>query len=193
MPGNAADVVAGIARDTAKAAAICNQTQIHTAADAARVAAFGLNNTFVCAVLNDGLELVLALIVCRKIARHVVLRVVAVLNRHRARNAADADIAVYIGGIPAVMHLAERDQINVDGRRVGNHVAHIARRVGNRRLERVSDLTEFLVDLAHIVCQLPDCAGNRAVEAADLAGKAADGGVEVSKIGRGHNLRIAGE
>ena len=91
------------------------------------------------------------------------------------------------------MHLAERDQVHVNGRRVGNHVARIARRVGNRRLERVGDLAEFLVDLAHIVRQLPDCAGNRAVEAADLAGKAADGGVEVSKIGRGHNLCIAGE
>ena len=193
LPGNASDIVAGIARDTAKAAAICNQAQIHAPADTARVAALGLNGAFIRAVLNDGLELVLPLIVRRKIARHVVLRVVAVLNRHRARNAADADIAVYIGSIPAVVHLAERDQVHVNGRRVGNHVARIARRVGDRRLERVSDLAEFLVDLAHIVRQLPDCAGNRAVEAADLAGKAADGGVEVSKIGRGHNLRIAGE
>ena len=193
LPGNAADIVAGITCDAAKATAVRNQTQIHTAANTARVAALGLNSAFVRAVLNDGLELVLPLIVRRKIARHVVLGVVAVFDRHRARNAADADIAVDIGGIPAVMHLAERDQINVDGRRVGNHVAHIARRVGNRRLERVSDLTEFLVDLAHIVCQLPDRAGDRAVEAADLAGKAADGGIEVSKIGRGHNLRIAGE
>ena len=193
LPGNAADVVAGIARDTAKAAAICNQTQIHTAADAARVAAFGLNNTFVCAVLNDGLELVLALIVCRKIARHVVLGVVAVLNRHRARNAADADIAVYIGGIPAVVHLAECDQVNVNGRRIGYHIARIARRVGNCRLEGIGDLAEFLVDLAHIVRQLPDRAGDRAIEAADLAGKATDGRVEVSKIGRSHDLRIARE
>ena len=91
------------------------------------------------------------------------------------------------------MHLAERDQVHVNGRRVGNHVAHIARRVGDRRIERVSDLAEFLVDLAHIVCQLPDRAGDCTIQAADLAGKAADGGVEVSKIGRGHNLRIAGE
>ena len=193
LPGNASDIVAGIARDTAKAAAICNQAQIHTAADTARVAALGLNGAFIRAVLNDGLELVLPLIVRRKIARHVVLRVVAVLNRHRARNAADADIAVYIGGIPAVVHLAERDQVNVDGRRVGNHVAHIARRVGDRRLERVSDLAEFLVDLAHIVCQLPDRSGDCTIQAADLAGKSADGGVEVSKIGSCHNLRIAGE
>ena len=193
LPGNAADIVAGIARDTAKAAAICNQAQIHTAADTARVAAFGLNNTFVCAVLNDGLELVLALIVCRKIARHVVLGIVAVFDRHRARNAADADVAVDIGGIPAVVHLAERDQINVDGRCIGYHIARIARRVGNRRLERVGDLAEFLIDLAHIVCQLPDRAGDCTIQAADLAGKSADGGVEVSKIGSCHNLRIAGE
>ena len=193
LPCNAADIIAGIACDAAEAAAVRNQAQIHAPADTARVTAFGLNNAFVCAVLNDGLELVLPFIVRRKVTRHVVLGVVAVFDRHRARNAADADIAVYIGGIPAVMHLAERDQVHVNGRRIGYHIARIARRVGNRRLERVSDLTEFLVDLAHIVCQLPDCAGNRAVEAADLAGKAADGGVEVSKIGRGHNLRIAGE
>ena len=193
LPGNAADVVAGIARDAAKAIAVRNQTQIYTPADSARVAALGLNSAFVRAVLNDGLELVLALIVCRKIARHVVLRVVAVLNRHRARNAADADIAVYIGGIPAVVHLAECDQVNVNGRRIGYHIARIARRVGNCRLEGIGDLAEFLVDLAHIVRQLPDRAGDRAIEAADLAGKATDGRVEVSKIGRSHDLRIARE
>ena len=193
LPCHAADIIAGIASDAAEAAAVRNQAQIHTPADSARVAALGLNSAFVRAFLNDGLELVLPLIVRRKIARHVVLRVVAVLNRHRARNAADADIAVYIGGIPAVVHLAERDQINVDGRCVGNHVARIARRVGDRRLERVGDLAEFLIDLAHIVCQLPDRAGDCTIQAADLAGKSADGGVEVSKIGSCHNLRIAGE
>ena len=91
------------------------------------------------------------------------------------------------------MHLAECDQVNVNGRRIGYHIARIARRVGNCRLEGIGDLAEFLVDLAHIVRQLPDRAGDRAIEAADLAGKATDGRVEVSKIGRSHDLRIARE
>ena len=56
----------------------------------------------------------------------------------------------------------------------------IACRIGHCRLQRIRDLAELFVDLAHVVCQLPYRAGERAVEAAQLPGNAADGGVRRS-------------
>ena len=91
------------------------------------------------------------------------------------------------------MDLAEGNEVHVDGRGVRHDILCIACRIGHCRLQRIRDLAELFVDLAHVVCQLPCRAGERAVEAAQLPGNAADGGVEVSKIGRSDNLCVAGE
>ena len=190
---DAADTVAGITRDAAKAAAIGNEAQIHAPTDAAGVAALGLDIALVRAVLDDGLELVLALILRGEVSRHVVLGVVAVFDRHRARNAANVQIAVNIGRVFTAVDLAERHEVDIDGRRVGDDVGGIVLRVVDRRLKGIGDLAEFPVDLPDIVRKRSRRAGKCAVQPRDLSGNAADGGVEIPKVGSRHDLRPAGE